>query len=228
MKIITFLRDWSEVWALLIPLIVILIYKPGGHNVKWLIGYVVAAFIVNFLAIFMMFYSFLDQGNNIFYNLHSLIMVISFGCFAISVRKDRYTILLKVLLVIYLAFVLINFTLGESPFILSTRHFAAGSTTLLVMCLFYFFRSILEESPTNWLKEPSFIICVGLCLYEAITFFIFLFIYPLFSKTYNQDLSFAFLMMDIYQVSFVIFCIFLAVGLYKYRVKTKQPVTIKN
>lgn len=227
-EIIQFLRDWSEVWALLIPLIVILIYKPRGQNVRWLKLYVITAFILNFLAIFMMHYhylmppSFLEQGNNIFYNLHSFIMVISFGCFITSVRKYKYTIVLKALLVIYLAFVLINFTLGESPFILSTRHFAAGSIVLLIMCLYYFFHCIIEESQTNWLKEPSFIIFVGLCLYEAITFFIFLFIYPLFNKTYNQDLSFAFLMMDIYQISFVIFCIFLAVGLYKYRAKTKR------
>lgn len=227
MKIIQFLRDWSEVWALLIPLIVILIHKPRGHSVRWVNWYVITAFIFNFLAIFMIHYyslmpSFLEQGNGIFYNLHSFVMVIFFGCFIISVREYKYKIIPKALLVIYLAFVLINFTLGESPFILSTRYFAAGSIVLLLMCLNYFFHCIMEESPTNWLKEPSFIICVGLCLYEAITFFIFLFIYPLFNKTYNQDLSFAFLMIDIYQVSFVIFCIFLAVGLYQYRAKTKQ------
>jgi len=221
-EIIQFLRDWSEVWALLIPLLVTLIYKPRGHNVKWLLAYVIPAFIFNFLAIFMMHYYYLmpfllEQGNNIFYNLHSFIMVIFFSCYIITDREYKYTIVLKALLAAYFAFVLVDFSLFESPFILSTRHFATGSVILLFMCLFYFFRTMLEESPTNWLKEPSFIVCVGLCLYEAITFFIFLFIYPLFNKTYNQDLSFALLMMKVYEVSFVIFCIFLAIGLYQNR-----------
>ena len=226
MKILQFLGEWSEVWALLIPLIIILVYKPKGINLKWLVLYVVIAFILNFLAIFFLQYyslapSWLNVGNNIFYNLHSFVMVICFSGYIISVRLYVYPFLLKSLVVIYLAFVLVNFYFWESPLILSTRHFTAGSVVLLIMCLFYFFRSILDESQTNWLKHPSFIICAGVCLYEAITIFIFLFIYPLYNKTYNQNLSFAFLMMRIYQIIFVVFCISLALGLYQYRGRTK-------
>lgn len=221
MKIIQFLRNWSEVWALLIPLIVILVYKPKGHNLRWLILYVVVAFILNFLAIFMVEYYYmvprwLTKGNNnILYNLHSFIMVIFFSCYIITAIKYKYTILLKTLVVIYLLFVLINFTFWESPIMLSTRHFTAGSIILLIMCLFYFFHLMLEESKTNWLKHPSFIVCTAVCLYQAITFFIFLFIYPMYNKTYNKDLSFAFLMMRIYQAIFVVFCILIAMALYR-------------
>ncbi len=230
MEILQFLRDWSEVWALLIPLIVILIYKPKGHKLRWVILYVVIAFILNFLAIFTVEYYYLvpswmkSKCNNIFYNLHSFIMVIFFSCYIISVRKYKYTVLLKILVVIYLAFVLINFTFWESPVVLSTSHYTAGSVVLLILCLFYFFSSILEESQTNWLKHPSFIICAAVCLYQAITFFIFLFIYPMNNKAFNKDISFALLMMRIYQVVFVVYCYLLALALY--RSKKQQALVV--
>lgn len=227
MKILQFLRDWSEVWALLIPLTVILVYKPRGNNLRPLVLYSILAFVFNFLAIFMVEYyyliprSWMKYGNNIFYNLHSFIMVLFISWYIIAVRSYKYLVLLKSLLAVYLAFVLVNFTFWESPMILSTHHFTVGSIVLLVMCLFYFFSSMLEESQINWLRHPSFIICAGVCLYEAITFFIFLFIYPLYNTTNDKELSFAMLMMRVYQISFVIFCILLAIGLYQYCDKKK-------
>jgi uncharacterized membrane protein YesL len=104
--------------------------------------------------------------------------------------------------------------LWESPFVLSTRHFTAGSVLLIILCLSYFLHLIAEDSEIHWLKEPSFLICTAICLYEAITFFIFLFIYPMFDANYNQNLDFALLMMRIYQGTFVLFCLLLALALF--------------
>jgi hypothetical protein len=198
---------WSEVWALLIPLIVIVFFKPKGKAVGLLIAYVISAFILNFSAIFTVVYpklvpNFLSYNNNVFYNAHSFI---------------------KLLLVIYILFVLINFAFLEPPLILSTRHFTSGSIVLLIMCLYYFIHSIQEESQTNWLKHPSFIICSAILMYEAITFFIYLFFYPMFNEAYNKDLSFALSMMKIYQIAFVVFCILLALALY--RSKKQQTIS---
>jgi hypothetical protein len=221
MKIFQFLRDWSEVWALLIPLIIILVYKPRGHHLGWVVCYVVAAFILNFLATFIIeCYDLVPiwlykKGNNVFYNLHSFVMTLFFCFYFISVRRYKKTILLKTLLILYIVFVLINFVFLEPPTKLSTRHFTTGSIVLLIMCLFYFIHSISEESQTNWLKHPSFIICSAVFLYESVTFFIYLFFYPMYSKTYNKDFSFALLMMRIYQAIFIVFCILLAIGLYR-------------
>jgi hypothetical protein len=215
---------WSEVWALLIPLIVIAFFKPKGKAVRLLIIYVISAFILIFLAIFTLAYpnlvpNFLsyNYNNNVFYNAHSFIMTIFFSWYIISLKKYKKSILLNTLLILYIAFVLINFAFLETPLILSTRHFTAGSIVLLIMCLYYFIHSIQEESQTNWLKHPSFIICSAIFMYQAITFFIYLFFYPMFNQAYNKDLSFALLMMRIYQIAFVMFCILLAIGLYQYR-----------
>lgn len=221
MNLIKLILDWSEVWALLIPLIVLLIHKPRGDKLGWVSLYVIIALVLNFIAVFTIeFYYLIPEwvftGNGLYYNLHSLTMVICFGGYFISIRKYKYSIILKLLLLVYLIFVLINFLFLESPVNrLSTRHFTIGSIVLLVVCLFYFFRSIVEESQTNWLKHPSFIICSAICLYQSITFFIFLFIYPMFDLSYNKNMEFADLMMKTYQVIFVIFCIFLAWALFR-------------
>jgi hypothetical protein len=215
---------WSEVWGLLIPLIVIGFIRPKGKDIRLLIAYVISAFILNFSAIFTLVYpnlvpNFLKYNNNVFYNVHSFIMVIFFSLYIISTRKYKSAFILKILLVIYFVFVILNFTFLEPLLILSTRHFTTGSIVLLIMCLYYFIHSIQEESQTNWLKHPSFIICSAILMYEAITFFIYLFFYPMFNEVYNKDLSFASLMMRIYQIAFVIFCILLAMALYRSKKK---------
>jgi len=222
MRFLNFLKDWSEVWALLIPLLVILIFRPKGKLTSWLIAYVIIAALMNTISVFMVedysvlpSFLILDEGNNIYYNIHSFVMVICFSSYIISVRTYIYPKILKAVVIGYILFVIINFTFFESPFILSTLHFTVGSIVLLIMCLFYFFRSIVEDdSAVNWLRHPSFIICSGLCLYEVITFVIFLFIYPLFNNP--KTASFAQIMMQVYQYIFVVFCILLAIGVYQH------------
>src|SRR5689334_21521726 len=224
MTLIDILLRWSEVWALLIPLIVILVFRPKGRIVSWLIVYVIFAFLFNTIAITMiedytLLPSFLalDEGNNLYYNLHSLLMVICFSGYIISVRTYQYPKFLKGLLIAYILFVPINFIFVERVLFLSTLHFTVGSIVLIFICLFYFFRSILDdENATDWLKHPSFLICSGLSLYQVITFFIFLFIYPIYNKNINKDMEFADAMMYVYQGIFVIFCILLAIGLYRH------------
>src|SRR6185436_2876762 len=121
-------------------------------------------------------------NNNIVYNIHSMFRVLLFSWYIINIRQYQFTFFFKTFLVAYLVFIFINFTIFESPFFLSTRLFAAESIVLLIMCLFYFFRSIQDESQINWLKHPSFLVCAGISLYVVITFFIFLFFYPLSQK----------------------------------------------
>lgn len=222
MNIHQFLLVWSEVWALLIPLTVIAIFRLAGKPVALLIAYVITGFFLNFCAIFTLVYpnvvpSFLKYNNNIFYNVHSFFMVIFLGSYILKIRPYKYKLLLKGLIILYVAFVVINFVFFERPLFYSTRHFITGSIVLIVLCLFYFINSIQEESQVNWLKHPSFIIFFGICLYHCVTFFIFLFLLPMFNSTYNKDPAFAHLMMKITQITFVIFCILLAIGLYQYR-----------
>jgi len=219
MKFLQTLSDWSEVWALLIPLIVIIVSRPKEKQIRVLVWYVIIGFILNFATTFMIEFRnlvpswlYIDNmiNNNIVYNIHSMFRVLLFSWYIINIRQYQFTFFFKTFLVAYLVFIFINFTIFESPFFLSTRLFAAESIVLLVMCLFYFFRSIQDESQTNWLKHPSFLVCAGISLYEVITFFIFLFFYPLSQK----DQEFFIVTMRIYSITFVMLCILLSLAFY--------------
>ena len=221
---------WSEVWAFLIPLAIIVLFSPRGKNVSLLIAYVITGFVLNFCAIFTLVYpnlvpAFLKYNNNIFYNVHSFVMVILLGLFVIKVRPIKYIVALKGLIAFYVTFVGINFVFFQSPMMYSTIHFTIGSILLLILCSFYFINSIQEDSKIDSLKHPSFIIASGISLYHGITFFIFLFLGPMFNEKYNNDPQFARLMMKITQLSFVIFCILIAIGLYQYRFRVKKRDT---
>jgi hypothetical protein len=223
----SFLLDWSEVWALCIPLIVIAIYKPREKKIQILLWYVVAGLILNLGATLMAEYRHLVPrwarinnmvNNNILYNIHSILRVLLFGWYIITVRDYVLTSVLKLLLVIYVIFIAYNFTFGEEFFFLSTRLYATESILLLIVCFSYFFRSIQDESQTNWLKHPSFLVCSGISLYEVITFFIFLFFYPLSEK----DPKFFIVTMEIYHIAFVILCVLLASAFYQSKKQFKK------
>jgi hypothetical protein len=211
----------SEVLALLIPLIVIIVHKPSGHGIKILVWYVIIAFIINLAAtlLYLFHYSLPKwlQNNNLLYNLHSVTRVLFFSWYIISVRAYRFEWFYKLLLAAYAIFCIYNFTLLESPLYLSSNIFSAESIVLLALCLSYFLRSIQDEEQTNWIKHPSFLVAAGICLYEAITFFIFLFFYPL----YQHDLAFSLATMRIYAITFVVLCILIAMAFYKSRKKAE-------
>lgn len=223
MNVIRFLQDWSEVWALLIPLIIILIYKPKGNKTYWLVFYVIVALFLNLVStIIAQFYSAMPhwlKNNNIFYNLHSISRVCFFSVYIIAVRPYKSPMLLKGLLFFYFIFVIINFIFFESPFFLSPNLFAAESIVLLILCLNYFFRSILDERETYWLKHSSFPVSIGICFYEVVTFFVFLFFNTISYSADPKDRAFARGLLFVYTISFIILCLLLALALYKNRNK---------
>lgn len=212
--------DWSEVWALLIPLTIILMYRPKGPKTGWLVLYVVVGLLLNTIStVIAQFYDQMPswlKNNNIFYNIHSVVRVLLFSLYIISVKPYKYPHVLRGILWAYLVFVIINFSFIEPLLFLSPNLFAAESIVLLIMCLFYFFRTILDETETHW---PSFMACIGICFYEVITFFVFLFFNIVSYSTDPKDRAFARSLLLIYAISFIILCILLAFSLYKGRNK---------
>ena len=207
--------QWSEVWALLIPLAIIILFRKKGRGMLPVVLYICIAFILNLAAVIISIYHermpAYFQNNNVIYNLHSFLRVLLLGWYIINLKLLRSSRLVKIVLTVYILFVLINFIFWENPLLLSSHLFSAESFVLLVLSFLYFFRSMQDESKIDWLKHPSFLVCTGISLYEALSFFIFLFFYPLFEK--NPE--FGMLTMKIFSISYIIFCIFLALALLK-------------
>lgn len=225
MKLFQIIYDWAELWALLIPISVISLHKPKNKEAKWLTRYVYVALILNgFIIAVAQFYNIMPpwlKNNNIFYNIHSVCRVTLFSLFILSVRTYRFGSVLKYLLVLYFIFVVVNFTFFDNIFFLSSNLYAAESVMLLIICLSYFFRSVLDESTVHWLKHPSFLVCIGICLYEVITFFVFLFFNIISYSNDPKDRAFARIFLMIYSITFVLLCVSIAITLYKYRKKTE-------
>ena len=224
MEVFQTLSDWSEVWALLIPLTIFLFYKPADPAMRPVILYLFVALVLNSMSTTM--YVFYDQmpasfkNNNLLYNFHSIARVIFFCWYIGKITPRQFSFIHKTTLLVYLIFVLVNFLFFESPLFLSSRLFAAESVILLFLCLSFFFRSMQDESGTNWISHPSFLVCTGISFYEAITFFIFLFIYPIAEK----NPKFGMISLEIYKITYIVFCILLAIALY--RSKKQQPVVV--
>ncbi len=221
MDIVQVIRDWSEVWALLIPLTVILVRKPRGEKTKWLVLYVFTALFLNTASTVMaQFYGSMPswlKNNNILYNIHSVARVLLLGAYIISVRPYKYPRVLKGLFITYILFIILNFSFIEPVAFLSPNLYAAESILLLVLCLLYFFRSIEDDSDIHWLKHPSFLVCTGICFYEVVTFFVFLFFNTINYSTEHSDLAFARVLLLVYTISYLVFCILLALALYRHR-----------
>ena len=225
-EILHTIRNWSEAWALLIPLTIIFIYRFRIPGMFPIMIYVCLALLLNTASTTMFVFhksmpSFL-QNNNILYNIHSFLRVTCFGLFIYHIRKHRYSFIYRGLIVVYIIFVVCNFIFFESILIFSSRIFSAESIVLLILCFSFFVRSIQDESDTNWIKHPAFLICGGVSFYEAVNFFIFLLFYPLSAK----DAKFISALWTVHNITFIILCLTIAQALYSSH--KKDNFALKN
>src|SRR5689334_975978 len=91
---IVHLLDWSEVWAITIPLIVVLtLGKRQPAFIKPVIVYLWVALIINLLAdIIADFKTYLPgwaYSNNPLYNIHSIVRFACFSYFFIGVEEGK-------------------------------------------------------------------------------------------------------------------------------------------
>ena len=215
MNLFNTILNWSEVWALLIPLAIYLLYRPTDNSSQILGWYLFVAIILNGLSTTSFVFNesmpaFL-KNNNIFYNTHSIARVIFFSWFIQKITPKQFSFINKILLPGYLIFAVVNFIFFENILFFSSRLFAAESVVLLFLCIAYFLRSIQDETVVNWTSHPSFLVCTGIVIYEAITFFIFLFILPLA----DRDPEFGLLSLKIYKMTFVLLCTLIAIAFYR-------------
>lgn len=223
--------DWSEAWAPLLPLTILLYYRNKTHYLKPVRIFLWTAFALNlFLDILWKFGKDLGvssgdffSNNNFIYNLSSVMRLLLFAWFFIALRQQFMHRIKLILPFSFLIFVLINFIFFQDFFpqgnnFFSSRLLTTESAILLFYCMQYFIYLIIEEKNIRLVHQPGFWVVTGLSIYVASCFFIFLF-WEYLSVKMRQ---FALGIWDIHNIAFIIFCTLIAI---QFLLEHKKPST---
>ena len=210
--------DWSEVWAPLIPLTILLIRKNQPSYLKPVKYYVIFALVINTIGNIIWDYKEVWnfpqwlQSNNFLYNFHSIVRLLLFTWFFILLKQPFLETIKKVVPVLFMVFVIVNFTFFEDFFYywsFSGRLLSLATGILLLYCLQYYFFILTEEnSPDS--RPASFWVVTGLSIYVVINFPIFLF-YMAFLKQFE---GFAINIWDVTNISYILFFLLIAKAFY--------------
>jgi hypothetical protein len=214
---IRFLFDWSEVWALLIPIIYFLFHRNQPRYLKPVIIYLFAALFLNIIADIIADYkhyfpSWL-QSNNPLYNVHSVVRFVCFSYFFIALNQSAFRRLKYILPNLSLVIIIINFIFVEdftNPDHLSGNLLSAEAYLLLIYCMLYYLAKLRDEA-AEISSGPDFWIATGLSIYVVINFFVFLFYVPMIN--YNANLANN--IWDVHNIAYIILCIFITKAFYE-------------
>ena len=209
--------DWSEIWALLIPLVVLFFRRGQPNFFRPVISYLWLALLINAVGIILWQYNIgksLEEmiSNNPLYNLHSVIRFCCFCYFFLLLKQRHFVFLKKVLPLIFVCFLCVNFFFFESFFLrdhLSGNLLSAEAFLLLVYCMLYYI-SQLREEVERFRSGKAFWVVTGLAIYVVINFFVFLFYVPLITE--NPDIAER--MWNIHNIAYILFCIFMSKAIY--------------
>jgi hypothetical protein len=217
-KILASIFDWSEVWALLIPLFLLMFRNKQSALLKPVIVYLWLALALNLfcdtIGDFKKPFHFPAwlQSNNPIYNIHSIVRFACFSYFFISLPQPQFKTLKKLIALVFLLYFVIDFAFFENFFYpnhLSGNILSAEAYLLLIYGMLYYL-SVLNDEDDTAFKGPVFWIVTGLSLYVVINFFVFLFYVPMIT----QNLVLALDIWNVHNVAYIILCLFIARALY--------------
>ena len=208
--------NWSEVWALLIPLSVLALKARQPGYLQPVIIYLWIALFINLTG--DMIGDFRDQlplwiqSNNVLYNLHSIVRFICFSLFFILLAQSSFRALKKMLPVIFLVFITVNFSSAENffnPAHLSGNLLATEAYLLLIYCMTYYLSQLREDIQVIS-RGKDFWVVTGLSIYVVTNFFVFLFYVPMI----NDNLKLAASMWNVHNIAYIILCLSIARSFY--------------
>ncbi len=217
--------DWSEVWALLIPLAVLIWKKNKTPYLKPVRIYVWVALLLNLAIDLIAEYKVKAWGlgpedflwnNNFLYNISSVVRLLLFAWFFILLQQRFMHRIKAIIPYAFIVFVLVNFIFYEKFFpqgyyeSFSSRLLATEAALLLFYSLQYFIFLMIEDRATKASKQKGFWTVTGLSIYVSVNFFIFLF----YDYMTNATRTFAYGIWDVHNIVFIILCIFLAKQFY--------------
>jgi hypothetical protein len=211
------LMNWSEVWAPLIPLVILLFKRHQPFFLKPVIVYLIFAVFINLAGdIIGAFPHYLPswlQSNNPLYNVHSIVRFICFSYFFTALRQTSFIKLRYILPVISLLIIIINFRYIENfgnPDHLSGNLLAAEAYVLLIYCMQYYLAK-LRDDVDDLSTGADFWVVTGLSIYVVVNFFVFLFYVPML----EQNISLAINIWYVHNLAYIVLCVFITKAFYE-------------
>lgn len=208
--------DWSEVWALIIPLSILLLRRQQHSTLKPVIVYVWIGFLINVvidvIMIINIYFTKDYISNNFLYNIHSVVRFICFSIYFIKLQPHSFVILKRILAAASAVFMVVNFGFLEKFFnyeSFSGDLLAMESFLLLVYCMLYYLTELKNEEDTLF-NTPHFWVVTGLCVYVVVNFFVFLFYLPMLYVDYRIAVN----IWNVHNIAFIIFCLLTAKAFY--------------
>ncbi len=208
--------DWSEVWAILIPLFVLLFNREQPRFLKPVIFYLWIALVLNFIGDtigdFKVYLPHWLHSNNVLYNIHSLIRFFCFSYFFLLLGKNFRSTINRLIGLVALLFIVYNFIFTEkfSNFNhLSGNLLATEAYVLLIYCMQYYLFQ-LKTDTADFKTKKDFWVVTGLSIYVVVNFFVFLFYVPMLTENPNL----ADQMWSVHNLAYISLCIFIAKAFY--------------
>ncbi len=207
--------DFSEVWATLIPMLILILKKSERGALFPVVIYFHIALIVNIvidLAGFKLY-----NNNNFVYNILSIVRLYYFIWF-FKMLKIPFNRVWHYLIIVGTAiFFIFNFIYLEPFKDFSSRTFTVEGIVLIALCLLYFLRKMRSDEITYEFDACLFIV-TGLAIYEVVSFPIFLFYKTLMDTTKDYAVN----IWDIHNLVYIVFCFFIAKAFYGTAKHAKQ------
>ncbi|HSZ34252.1 MAG TPA: hypothetical protein VK772_13135 [Puia sp.] len=215
-EFLTKILDWSEVWALFIPLLALMLKREQPRFLKPVIVYLWIALVLNFIGDtigdFKVYLPHWLHSNNVLYNFHSLIRFFCFSYFFLLLGKNFKSPVNKLINFAALGFIIYNFIFLEN-FInfhhLSGNLLATEAYVLLIYCIQYYLFQ-LKTDTIDFKRKKDFWVVTGLSIYVVVNFFVFLFYVPMLTE--NPNLSEQ--MWSVHNLAYITLCIFIAKAFY--------------
>jgi hypothetical protein len=213
-KVLQEILDWSETWALLLPMAVLTFSKQNKPMLKPIVVLVVASFALYFLIDFSWKFKYdlqlpkIFHDNRILYNITSLVRTLCFMTFFNKLRLPFKGNAPWLLPTVFLGFAFLDFIFLEKFTLFGNYLHLAECIILLVYCLSYYIR-ILKSDQADVFHTPEFWIITGLTLYEAVNL-------PIFMNYGNISVSmkkFAVDLWSVHNIAFIVLCLFITKGL---------------
>jgi hypothetical protein len=208
--------DWAEVWALLIPICVFFYKKKISSLLKPVVWYVFIALFLNLAQDIIWKYKielkltgFL-YNNPFIYNTHSIERFALFSLFFIRLKQPILSRIKTILPFVFFLFIIINFSVYQSFTEFSSRTLGTETAFLLLYCLLYYLNLLNQDTTIAFKHLPDFWVVTGLSIYVVINFPIFLF----YRALSNQFEKFAIDIWNVHNITYIIFCVFLARAFY--------------